>query len=145
MENPNFFSASILSLQDAQTIKANAWDMAYKNEKNILDVFVSDTLKDIRQISISIIYDDQDNTIQLDKIKSQVDYEVLTETLGAISLKFINLNSGFDHQKSLFELPFLWETPSILISEWSILLSNWENKNLSIWLLNQNSDEYHWF
>lgn len=38
-ENPSFFSASILSLQDAETMKANSWDIGYKNENKILDVF----------------------------------------------------------------------------------------------------------
>jgi len=79
MENPVFFSASILSLQDAQTMTANHWDLAYKNEKNVLDVFVSDTIKNINELSVSIIYDDQDVQIDLDNIKQQCDYEIVSQ------------------------------------------------------------------
>ncbi len=144
-ENPSFFSASILSLQDAQTMKSNAWDIGYKNEKNILDVFVSDTLKDINHISVSIIFDEKDISIDLGKIKSQTNYEIMSETSWTIVLKFHNFDSSFDYWQSLFELPFVSDEPSVLISEWTILLLNWENGSLSIWLLNNDSDQYHWF
>jgi hypothetical protein len=144
-ENPSFFSASILSLQDAQTMKANSWDIWYKNEKNILDVFLSDSTKDINYISLSIIYDASEIEINLDKIISQTEYEVLSNTQWVLVLKVINFNTDFDYWKSLFELPFSWKEPSILISEWSVILLNWENKKLSIWLLNQDIDDYHGF
>ncbi len=145
MENPVFFSASILSLQDAQTMTANHWDLAYKNEKNVLDVFVSDTIKNINELSVSIIYDDQDVQIDLDNIKQQCDYEIVSQMGWSLILKFKNFNWKFDYGQSLFELPFWGKEPSILLSEWSVLLLNWNNKTLSIWSLNQNKDSHHGF
>jgi len=145
MENPVFFSASILSLQDAQTMIANHWDLAYKNEKNVLDVFVSDTIKNINELSVSIIYDDQEVQIDLDNIKQQCDYEIVSQMGWSLILKFKNFNWKFDYGQSLFELPFWGKEPSILLSEWSVLLLNWNNKTLSIWSLNQNKDSHHGF
>ncbi|HOG15159.1 MAG TPA: hypothetical protein PK674_01085 [Candidatus Absconditabacterales bacterium] len=145
MENPVFFSASILSLQDAQTMTANHWDLAYKNEKNVLDVFVSDTIKNINELSVSIIYDDQDVQIDLDNIKQQCDYEIVSQMGGSLILKFKNFNGKFDYGQSLFELPFGGKEPSILLSEGSVLLLNGNNKTLSIGSLNQNKDSHHGF
>ncbi len=145
VENPNLFSASILSLKDAQIMIENHRDLAYKNEHNVLDVYISDTIKDINENSVSIIYNELDVQIDLDKIKAQTDYEILSQTTGMLILKFKNFNWSFDYGQSLFELPFSGKEPSILLSESSVLLLNWENKSLSIWCLNQNKDSYHWF
>ena len=143
-ENPNLFSASILSLQDSETMQANSWDIWYKNENKILDVFLAEWIKDINFVSLSVIYDEQDVSFDLQKIDSQTKYEVLSNEWGILILKFTDF-LNYNYQKSLFELPFNGSLPSILLSEWAIVSLNWENKNLSIWFLNQNSDEYHWF
>jgi len=143
-ENPNLFSASILSLQDSETMKANSWDIWYKNESKILDVFLAEWIKDINFVSLSVIYDEQDVFFDLQKIDSQTKYEVLSNEWWILVLKFTDF-SNYNYQKSLFELPFNGKLPSILLSEWAIMSLNWENKNLSIWFLNQNSDQYHWF
>jgi ABC-type oligopeptide transport system substrate-binding subunit len=92
VENPNLFSASILSLKDAQIMIENHRDLAYKNEHNVLDVYISDTIKDINENSVSIIYNELDVQIDLDKIKAQTDYEILSQTTGMLILKFKNFN-----------------------------------------------------
>ena len=145
MENPSFFSASILSLQDAQTMIANHRDLAYKNEKNILDVYLSETIKDINELSVSIVYDEENVEVDLDKIKTQTDYKLLSQTNGTLVLKFKNFNGKFDYGQSLFELAFVAKEPSILLSESTVLLLNWENKSMSVWCLNQNKDLHHGF
>ena len=145
MENPAFFSASILSLQDAQTMIKNHRDLAYKNEKNILDVYISDSIKEINELFVSIIYDHQNVQINLEKIKPQTDYEINSQTDWLLILKFKNFTWKFDYGQSLFELPFSGKEPSILLSESSVSLLNWEIKKLTIWSLKQNTDSYHWF
>jgi hypothetical protein len=62
-ENPGFFSASVISLQEAEEMKKNNWDIAYKNDSQVLDVFLSDNLQDVSNITISIIYDPQNAEI----------------------------------------------------------------------------------
>jgi hypothetical protein len=131
-------------LQDSETMKANSWDIWYKNESKILDVFLAEWIKDINFVSLSVIYDEQDVFFDLQKIDSQTKYEVLSNEWWILVLKFTDF-SNYNYQKSLFELPFNGKLPSILLSEWAIMSLNWENKNLSIWFLNQNSDQYHWF
>ena len=62
-ENPGLFSASVISLQESEKMKENNWDIAYKNDSQILDVFLSDSLQDVSNITISIIYDPQNAEI----------------------------------------------------------------------------------
>jgi len=142
-ENPVFFSASILSLQDSKTMEANAWDIWYKNEKKVLDVFLADWIKDINYVSLSIIYDESDVSFDINDISTQVDYEILSNTPGVIVLKFTKFSWDYHYKQSLFELPYNSNMPSILISEWIVALLNWENKSLSIWFLNQVSDDWN--
>lgn len=143
-ENPHFFSASILSLQDAETMRENSRDIWYKNENNILDVFVSDLLKGVDYLTISIIYDIDDVTLQLDSIRWQLEYEVISHLSWSLVVRFKNFTDNFDYAQSLFELDFEWERPSILLSEWSATLANWSIEYLSIWLLNTDrQDGFH--
>jgi hypothetical protein len=131
-------------LQDAETMQANSWDIWYKNENKILDVFLAKRIKDINYISLSVVYDQKDISFDLQKIDSQTKYEILSNDWWILVIRFYDFKN-YDYQKSLFELAFNWDLPSILLSEWAITQLNWENKNLSIWLLNQDSDIYHWF
>ena len=145
-ENPSFFSASILSLQDAQTMKANAWDIWYKNENSILDVFVSDDLKNIQKLSLTIFYDKDDVSFNFQEIDSQVDYQKISDNQDWILiLDFSNFSSNYNYNNSLFELPFISTQAWVVLSEWVVSFANWKNKSLSIWLLNQHSDDYHYF
>ncbi len=143
-QNPDLFSASVLSLQDAETIKAKSRDVWYKNEWNILDTFLSDELQDISSITFSVIYDQDNTDLNLDKFDCQTNYEILSSEEGSVVIKFTNFSGiDYDYQQSLFELPFNWEMPTVLISEGMANLFNGENKNLSIWLLNSDDVDYH--
>ena len=138
-EHPEFFSASILSLQDAETIEAKNRDIGYKNEWNILDTFLSDNLQDISSITFSVIYDHQNINLDLPKINAQTEYEIISNSEGGVVIKFTNFSwIKYDYQQSLFELPFKWDMPTVLISEWTVNLLNWDHKLLSIWSLNTN-------
>ncbi|HKL44407.1 MAG TPA: hypothetical protein VJ892_03950 [Candidatus Absconditabacterales bacterium] len=143
-KNPDLFSASILSLQDAETIKAKSRDVGYKNEGNILDTFLSDKLQNISNITFSIIYDKENINLNLEKFDSQTEYEILSSQEGSFVVKFTNFSGiDYDYQKSLFELPFDGEMQNVLISEGMANLFNGENKNLSIGLLNSDDVDYH--
>ncbi|HRX63866.1 MAG TPA: hypothetical protein P5060_02045 [Candidatus Absconditabacterales bacterium] len=139
----NLFSASILSLQEQEFIEQKNRHIAYKNQGNILDTFVSEKLQDINNITFSIIYDHQNTDLDLQDFDSQTEYKILSNMSGEILIQFTNFSGiDYDYQKSLFELPFQGNMPNILISEGIANLVNGENQNLSIGLLNENLD-YH--
>lgn len=146
-ENPWFFSASIISLQDEENMKKNKRDIWYKNESNIIDVFVSDDLQDISDITISIIYDPQNTTLDTEKISTQPTLltDIVSDTPWLLVLKFSDFTGGFDYKSSLFELPFSASEDiyNALISEAVVLSTDGENKPLSIWLLNSGWNLYH--
>lgn len=136
-KNPDLFSASVLSLKDAETIKAQSRDIWYKNEWNILDTFLSEQLQGISSITFSVIYDYDNIDLDLEKLDSQTDYEIVSDSEWGVVIKFKNFSGiDYDYQQSLFELPFEWDMATILISEGMVNLSNGENKNLAIGLLN---------
>lgn len=143
-QNPDLFSASILSLQDAETIKAKSRDVWYKNEWNILDTFLSEELQDISSITFSVIFDQDNTNLKLEKFDSQTNYEILSSGEGSVVIKFTNFSGiDYDYQQSLFEIPFTGEMPMVLISEGMANLFNGDNKKLSIWLLNSDNVDYH--
>jgi len=143
-ENTSLFSASVLSLQDAQTIEAKSRDIWYKNEWNILDTFISQELKNISSITFSVIYDYENIELDLTSIDAQTKFEILSNDEWWIVIKFTNFSwIDYDYKQSLFELPFNWEDHAVLISEGKVSMLNGDNKYLSIWSLNSNNIEYH--
>lgn len=146
-ENPWFFSASIISLQDSEKMKNNNWDIWYKNDSNMLDVFVSDSLTDISSLTLSIIYDPQNASLDPDQIIAQesLNTDILTNTPWLLVIKFSDFTWWFNYQNSLFELPFSADEDMYhaLLSEATVLSNNGENKPLSIWLLNETWELYH--
>lgn len=143
-KNPDLFSASILSLQDAETIKAKSRDVWYKNEGNVLDTFISQDLKNISSITFSVIYDYENIDLDLSQLDSQTKYEILSNDEWWIVIKFTSFSwIDYDYNQSLFELPFNGDDHTVLISEWKVNLLNWDNKYLAIWSLNSDNIQYH--
>ena len=146
-ENPGFFSASVISLQEAEEMKKNNWDIAYKNDAQVLDVFLSDSLQDVSNITISIIYDPQNAEINPWDIAIQPNLvsNILSETPWLLVLKIENFTGWFDYQNSLFELPFATTDAiyNVLLSEATIVSTDGDNKPLSIGVLNNIEKTYH--
>lgn len=139
--NYQWFQASVLGLADRETIENNKWDIGYKNENNVVDVFMSKDLKDVQRMTFSLIYDPTRIELQKDKIDAQTKYEILTDTEGNLVLALTDF-SGMKVDESLFMLPFIGEDPNVLLSEGSVALNNGQQRNLSIGLLNVPK-EYH--
>jgi len=94
-------------LQEQEFIEQKNRHIAYKNQGNILDTFVSEKLQDINNITFSIIYDHQNTDLDLQDFDSQTEYKILSNTSGEILIQFTNFSGiDYDYQKSLFELPF---------------------------------------
>jgi len=139
-ENPWLFSASIISLQESEEMKKNNWDIAYKNDAQVLDVFLSDSLQDVSNITISIIYDPQNAEVNPWDIVIQPNLttDILSQTPWLLVIKINNFTWWFDYQNSLLELPFSSSDNvyNILLSEATIMSIDGENKPLSIGILN---------
>lgn len=141
--NYNWFQASVLGLADRETIENNKRDIGYKNEKNVVDVFVSSDIKDqIQRMTLSIIYDSEEIELEIDKAEAQTKYEILTNTEGSLILVLTDF-TNIDTDKSLYILPFKWDNPNILISEWSLLLSDGQKRSLAIGSLNQPKENHN--
>ncbi len=146
-ENPWFFSASIISLQDAEKMKENNRDIWYKNDSNMLDVFISEEVKDISNLTISIIYDPDNTEINPENLVLQdnLQTDTISEAPWVLVLKITDFTWWFDYQNSLFELPFTASDDiyNALVSEAVVVALDGENKPLSIWLLNESWDSVH--
>ena len=140
------FSASVLSLQDAETIKAKSRDVWYKNKNNILDVFLSKKLININNIKFSIIYDQSNIELDMPQISSQTEYKIISNNDWELVIKFVRFwEIDYDYSQSLFELPFHWDsqiTSQILIADWVANLANLEDKKLAVGVLNTDKNKH---
>ena len=136
--SPNFLWASVISLQEQETMKENRWDIWYKNEWNILDVFLDDKLDNLDYLTVSIAYDPENISFDLDDIDAQTEYKVLSNEEWNLLIQFNNFsNKNFDYKNSLFMLKFTWDNPSILISQVTGFFFTWTDRPLAVWSLNQ--------
>ncbi len=137
-ENTKIFSASVISLQEQEAMKENNRDLWYKNEWNILDVYLDEKVDNLDYLTLSIVYDPDNVSFDVDDIDTQTDYKILSNEEGNLLIQFNNFsNKNFDYKNSLFTLKFTWDNPSILISQANGFLFTWTDKLLSVWSLNQ--------
>ncbi len=137
-QNPNFLSASVISLQEQQAMKQNNRDLGYKNDGNTLDVFLDEKVDNLDYLTLSILYDPDHISFNVDDINTQIDYKILSNEDGNLLIQFNNFsNKNFDYKNSLFMLKFTWQDPSILVSQATAFLFTGTNKFLAIGSLNQ--------
>ena len=136
-ENPKFLSASVISLQEQEAMKENNWDLWYKNEWNTLDVYLDEKVENLDYLTLSIAYDPDNISFDIDNIDTQIEYKILSNEDGNLLIQFNNFsNKNFDYKNSLFMLKFTGDNPSILVSQATAFLFTWTNKLLSIGSLN---------
>lgn len=136
-ENPKFLSASVISLQEQEAMKENNWDLWYKNEWNTLDVYLDENVENLDYLTLSIAYDPDNVSFDIDNIDTQIEYKILSNEDGNLLIQFNNFsNKNFDYKNSLFMLKFTGDNPSILVSQATAFLFTWTNKLLSIGSLN---------
>ena len=137
LENPKFLSASVISLQEQEAMKENNWDLWYKNEWNTLDVYLDEKVENLDYLTLSIAYDPDNISFDIDNIDTQIEYKILSNEDGNLLIQFNNFsNKNFDYKNSLFMLKFTGDNPSILVSQATAFLFTWTNKLLSIGSLN---------
>lgn len=137
VQNPEFLSGSVISLQEQQAMKDNNRDLWYKNEKNVLDVFLDERVNDLDYLTLSIIYDPDSVSFDLENFDSQTEYKILSNEEWNLLVQFSNFaGNSFDHKNSLFMLNFDGKEPNILVSQATAYLFSGTNKLLSIGSLN---------
>lgn len=137
VQNPEFLSGSVISLQEQQAMKDNNRDLWYKNDKNVLDVFLDERVNDLDYLTLSIIYDPDSVSFDLENFDSQTEYKILSNEEWNLLIQFSNFaGNSFDHKNSLFMLNFDGKEPNILVSEATAYLFSGTNKLLSIGSLN---------
>jgi len=137
VKNPDFFTASILSLQEITTIKEQWWDIAYKTDSWAIDIFVADQVTDVDTINFTINFNNETVTIDPEHMTGQSWISILGQDETSITLSISDID-WLKKNESAIILPFQWTTKDILISESKTTLHNGQQKDLSVGILNQN-------
>ena len=132
VNNPDLFTASILSLQE-QNFIAEAWrDVAYKTNEGYVDIFLGENTETTKQINFTISFNEETITIDPENLSGQGTWSY-TNTNNEILIQSTP-NINMDKTQSLIMLPFTGAVHDILLSE-----ATTDEKNLSIGSLNELS------
>lgn len=133
INNPNLFTASILSLQE-QNFITEAWrDVAYKTNEGYVDIFLGENLETPKNITFTISFNEETITIYPENLSGQGTW-TYTNTDNEIVIQSTP-NTNIDKMQSLIMLPFTGAIHDILLSE----ATTDNNKDLSIGSLNELS------
>lgn len=133
VKNPDLFQASVLLLEDRETMQANQRDIGYKNTSGVLDVFISENVQDFTEILFTVTLDPANVTVDFTKIDSQFPYEISNQKEDGFDIRVVPATlSGLDYGQSLFMIPFSWSNPYILLSEGTTTLGNGDMQALAI-------------
>lgn len=87
VKNPQLFQASVLLLEDRETMLANQRDIGYKNTSGVLDVFISEDIKNFTDIEFSVTFDSINVTPDLTNIDSQLPYEIFNQSKDSFGIR----------------------------------------------------------
>ena len=133
--NPEFFTASVLSLQEKAFIVEKWRDIAYKTTSWYVDIFVSENRETPKNIHFTISYDKDTITIDPKNISGQATRTVDIPDDNSIIIQSL-ANESIDKSQSMIMLPFTGDSEDILLSEAVAIDDNDKEKNLSIGSLN---------
>lgn len=134
-QNPGFFTASILSLQEKNFIIEKWRDIAYKTNSWYVDIFMSEKLETPESIDFTISFDK--DTVSLDSLNLSGQGTRIASSPDNGSILIHSIPSKIiDKSQSLIMLPFTGNIEDILLSEAVATTAN-TNQDLSIWSLNE--------
>ena len=136
INNPEVFMTSVLSLQEKTFIIDNWRDIAYKTNSWAVDVFMSQQLNTPAHIDFTISLDPESIHLDTQNSSGQGIRTLDTSDKNNIAIQ-IAPSENIDKNQSIFVLPFSGENKNILLSEAVATFANGQEKNLSIWSLNQ--------
>lgn len=123
VNNPDMFTASILSLQEQEFIEEKWWDIAYKTDNGYVDIFLAEKREIPQKIDFTVSFDKDTVTIDPENLSGQGtrSYNIPDESnIFITSLP----QSTLIKSESLIILPFTGESTDILLSE-AIIDGKW--------------------
>lgn len=139
-KNPSFFQASILSLQEIQTIQTKWRDIAYKNQTNLLDIFLSSGVQFPSVLDISLSFDPE-TQIQTENLSWQWQISISNIWSGFIDFHITNLQN-IDYSQSVLLVSFTWSNQLnnyLIIEKAMATLKDKSQKSLSVWNLGEKT------
>ena len=136
-QNFSWMTASVLDITEINTIKQNNWDLAYKTENQIFEVFWAEKVKSAEFIEFEILYNPE--RIELDtQLISWDNYQIIDSQEGDLVIQISDIWVR-DYQEWWFEIPYTWDESQILMWD-AKKLENGEELNLSVWNLNRKQE-----
>lgn len=135
-KNPDFFTASVLSLQEKAFIVEKWRDIGYKTNSWYVDIFMSENLETPKSIDFTVSFDKYTVTIDSQHITGQWTRTINNPDDNSILIQEIP-NGKIDKSQSMIMLPFTGDIQDILLSETVAKLNNGQERNLSIGSLNE--------
>lgn len=115
VNNPDIFTASILSLQEQEFIAEKGWDIAYKTNSGYVDIFIAENRETPENIDFTISFDKDTVTIDPANLSGQGTRTYSNPNENSIVITFIPTN--IIKSESLIMLPFTGDIEDILLSE----------------------------
>ena len=138
VNNLSWLTASVLDIWEVQKVKDEWWDLAYKTEGWIFEIFWSEKVQASDSIVVKILYNP--NKIALDSsLLSGVNHEILDNTTWNIEVALTSLKER-DYKEWWLEIPYTWDETQILIGDSWKINKKWEKESLSIWNLNTSEE-----
>ena len=137
-KNPALFQASVLSLQEIQIIQDNWRDIAYKNQPNLLDVFISSWVETPSSLDFSLVFSPSIQ-IQTQNLSWQWQISITNIWSGFADFHITDINN-IDYSQSILLVSFTWSIQTndyLIIESAQVTTSNWGRENLSIWNLGE--------
>ncbi|MBO4517014.1 hypothetical protein J5751_06405 [bacterium] len=73
-----------------------------------MDIYLDDKVDNLDYLTLSIVYDPENISFNVDDIDTQTDYKILSNESGNLLIQFNNFsNKNFDYKNSLFMLKFI--------------------------------------
>jgi len=130
-------SASVLSLTEQDFFKSTKWDAWYKKEKQNFEVFLSEQVRNEKELTISILSSPDLEWLTWE-IKSPYNIQKLQENEWNIILA-IDWYDKWDFSEWIFELPYKWDSKDITLE-----YIKSQNLNFAIWNLdNIENNQIH--
>ena len=130
-------TASVLDITEINTIKQNNWDLAYKTENHVFEVFWSEKIKSAEIIEFEILYNPEKTELYTQLI-SWDNYQIIDFQEGDLVIQISDVWVR-DYHEWWFEVLYTWDENQILMWD-AKKIENGEESNLSVWNLNNKQE-----
>ncbi len=128
IENPAFFQSNVLGIQDHKLLQSNKWEVGYKIQNNLLDVYVPQAKK-YSSISFFVNFDPDQISFDLEHIEKQWTIFTDTKKEGELILT-ISPQEDVKKDESLFVLPYMGGNPSLVLMK--VSAQKWSTEKLLV-------------